>query len=98
MARITIVFENGLVINNTDICSGVDLSPAPSNLHALQWYDTKGELEFITDESGFKAPNEPITELPSWVDACIINMGIKQLADQKELEEKIKALAAANNP
>lgn len=90
MARITIVFENGLVIKDGAACSEVDLSSAPTNLHAFQWYDTKGELEFLTAEDGTKPHNEQITELPLWVGDCITNMEAKIIADQKALEEKLK--------
>ena len=53
---------------------GEDLSWIPSNVHALQWYDTWGELEF-NDGS----PNEKIEEL-----------GIYEQAVQTVENEKVR--------
>jgi hypothetical protein len=40
----------------------------PDNVHALQWYDTKGWLEFNDSPDPFtpKPANEIISELPQW--------------------------------
>jgi hypothetical protein len=43
----------------------------PSDVHALQWKDTAGWIEFKDNPDGSKPLNEPITELPSWANACI---------------------------
>ena len=45
----------------------LDLSSCaiPSNVRALQWQETSGWLEF------WDAPNQDITELPSWVNCCL---------------------------
>jgi hypothetical protein len=40
----------------------------PSNVWALQWYDTEGEIEF---DGKPKPLNEMITVLPDWANACI---------------------------
>jgi hypothetical protein len=37
----------------------------PSNIRVLQWQETLGWIEF------WDAPNQDITELPSWVDCCL---------------------------
>jgi hypothetical protein len=38
----------------------------PANVRALQWQETKGWLEFWDKQ------NEDITELPSWVNCCLL--------------------------
>jgi hypothetical protein len=38
----------------------------PENVHALQWNNDKGWIEFVSDEDGNKPANEIITELPQW--------------------------------
>jgi hypothetical protein len=38
----------------------------PKNVHALQWNNVKGWIEYISDDDGNKLPNELITELPKW--------------------------------
>jgi hypothetical protein len=40
----------------------------PSNCHALQWYDTYGEIEF---DGNPRPPNEAITQLPQWALNCV---------------------------
>ena len=53
---------------------GEDLSWIPSNVHALQWYDTWGEVEFNNG-----SPNEKIEEL-----------GIYEQAVQTVEDEKVR--------
>jgi hypothetical protein len=44
----------------------------PANCHALQWYDTYGEIEFNPVQPGYpQPPNEQITELPQWALNCV---------------------------
>lgn len=58
--RITIVTSNNHILINGQGLSDIqqDLSWIPSNVHAVQWYDTYGEVEY-TDGT----PNEIIEEL-----------------------------------
>ena len=43
----------------------------PSDVHALQWNQTAGWIEFIDNPDGTKPQNEPITVLPDWANACV---------------------------
>lgn len=43
----------------------------PANVHALQWYETEGEIEFIDNPDRTKPQNEIIFELPVWANACV---------------------------
>lgn len=43
----------------------------PSDVHALQWKDTAGWIEFNDNPDGTKPQNQSITELPSWANACV---------------------------
>jgi hypothetical protein len=45
---------------NMDSCS------IPSNIHALQWLNDSGWIEYNTT-----IPNDPITELPAWANCCL---------------------------
>lgn len=60
--RVTIVCDDHRVL-----VDGVahDLDPAlfPTNVHAVQWYGTKGEIEFRPDTQGRKPANEPIESI-----------------------------------
>jgi hypothetical protein len=51
----------------------LDLSQCgiPSNVWALQWKETAGWIEFVDNPDGSKPPNEPITVLPDWANACV---------------------------
>lgn len=65
-----------------------DMSWVPENIHAVQWYDTMGEVEY-TDDS----PNERIEELGIYQQAVIdFNNELKRIEDeQKAREEAIEA-------
>lgn len=43
-----------------------DAANVPADVHALQWNDNAGWIEYRTT-----IPNEPITELPDWALACV---------------------------
>lgn len=55
--------------------SNLDLSACniPKNVHALQWFDVKGWIEFNDDGDPFtpQPPNEIIEQLPQWADDCV---------------------------
>lgn len=67
MARITIIPEDNSMSVDGVGQGGLDLSSCniPSNVSALQWDGTEGEIEFDT-----AIDNEVITELPAWATAC----------------------------
>lgn len=92
MSRITVVVENGLVGLDNLFVFNVDVSSVPSNVHALQWDDTKGELEFNTLEDGTKPVNEGLTELPSWVETCLVKRQEKMDADEAKRQAELALL------
>ena len=61
--KLTIICADGSVGENGLFYNGLDLSSCaiPANVHALQWQDTAGWIEYNTT-----IPNETITELPAW--------------------------------
>lgn len=65
--KITVLNDDNAIGFEGVFYNGLDFSTVPDNLHALQWNDTKGEIEFYVDKEGVKPPNEKITELPNWV-------------------------------
>lgn len=77
----------------------LDLSFIPSNIHALQWYETHGELEFVKEfvDGSFVYPNnQQINELPDWANQAKVKFDEAVLAEQQALELAI--LEAQNNP
>lgn len=77
MARITIIpSDNFVSVDGDGSHQPLDLSSCgiPADVHALQWYDTRGWVEFRDDEDPFtpKAPNEDITVLPAWAELAYL--------------------------
>lgn len=69
--KLTIIPIDGAVYKDDYSYSGLDLSAAPNNVHALQWKDTKGWIEFKDNDDGTKPQNQTITELPNWANTCV---------------------------
>lgn len=74
--RITIIPDDSYVaVDGDNTHKPLDLSSCniPSNVHALQWYSTRGWIEFDDPIDPFapKPSNEDITTLPEWADACV---------------------------
>jgi len=67
--KLTIIVDDSTVYIN-GISRILDLSSCgiPKNIHALQWYETEGEVEF---KGRPKPQNELLTELPVWANACV---------------------------
>jgi hypothetical protein len=88
--RLTIIPSDGAVYKDGYSFSGLDLSSVPANVHALQWYETEGEIEF----SGKPKPqNETITELPSWANDCVVKWEKAKAAEEAAKEQaRIAAL------
>ena len=66
--KLTIIPADGSVGENDVFYSDLNLSSCniPADVHALQWQDTAGWIEYNTP-----MPNEPITELPAWANCCM---------------------------
>lgn len=67
--KLTIIPTDGSVGENDIFYNGLDLSSCgiPSNVHALQWQDTAGWIEYNSP----LVENQPITELPAWANCCM---------------------------
>jgi hypothetical protein len=88
--KLSIIPSDGAVYKDGLCYANLDLSNIPDNIHALQWYETEGEIEF----SGTPKPqNEIITELPSWVNACVAKWDEAKAAHKNAI-----AQIAANQP
>lgn len=66
--KLTIIPADGSVGEDGKFYLGLNLSSCniPADVHALQWQDTAGWIEYITT-----IPNETITELPAWANCCM---------------------------
>ncbi len=64
--KITIIPIDKTVYKNNKSFDSLSMSSVPDNIHALQWNETKGHIEFNDN-----TPNQIITELPLWVNDCL---------------------------
>lgn len=76
--KLTIIVEDKAVYVDGVMRASVkpmplDLSQCaiPFNIHALQWKETAGWIEFVDNPDGTKPANETITVLPVWANACV---------------------------
>jgi len=70
--RLTIVPISGTVSKNGISYNNLDLSFMPSNVHAVQWYDTFGEVEVKDVITNKMIANEPITDITIYNDAIAL--------------------------
>jgi hypothetical protein len=74
--KLTIVPDDSFVaVDSDDSHRPLDLASCgiPSDVHALQWFDTKGWIEFDDPADPFlpKPLNQIIEALPQWADNCV---------------------------
>lgn len=69
--KLTIIREDGAVYQDGVPHLDLDLSFMPSNIHALQWNNDKGWIEYSEDSDGNRQPNDKIDVLPEWVNTAI---------------------------
>ena len=62
--RLTIIKDDSRVIIN-GINYEIDISALPVGIHAIQWYETQGEIEW-KDERGRMVRNEEISSITDY--------------------------------
>ena len=94
--KITIIPEDSTVSIDGVGCNGLDLSSLNSNIHAVQWYGTEGDVE-IKDARGRMVENRAINSfdefafvIPLW-EAAKAKKEAEDLANQQEIERLIAA-------
>lgn len=63
--KLTIIRDMGLVHEDGEGYIDLDLSSVPTNIHALQWYGSEGEIEYNDGTN-----NKLITALPTWAESA----------------------------
>jgi len=103
--RLTIVPSDKKVGVNNCFFDSLNLLACgiPANIHALQWYETDGEVEFVDNSDRTKPQNEIITELPAWANACIEKWNEAKAAEEAAIEAarsktEQARIAALENP
>ena len=76
--RLTIIRDDGTFYLDGFVHSGSDFSGIPDNVHALQWYDPYGEIEFkntFVNGKKVKPSNQIIQTLPDWAQEIVDSVG-----------------------
>jgi hypothetical protein len=65
--RLAIIVEDGAVYTDDKVIIGMNFSTCsiPEDVHALQWIDGAGEVEYKDTRH-----NVTVTELPNWALSC----------------------------
>jgi len=86
--RVSIIKDDGTVLKDGVAYIDLDLSALPSEFHALQWYDTKGDVE--SKDADGNPVNTAITDLSPYqwcVDAWQAAYDAEQAAIAAEAAE-----------
>lgn len=86
--RLTIIPADGAVYVDGEVQSELDLQVVPSDVHALQWNNSSGWIEFVTGVDDIKPANEKIEVLPEWANMCVAAW------DAAKIEQSAKLAAA----
>jgi hypothetical protein len=84
--RLTIIPADSFVSVNGEGFNDLDLSFMAADIHAVQWYETDGEIE-RKDSRGRIIANEPITSIEQFQQVLDVWQQARELALQKEAEE-----------
>ena len=87
--RVTIIPEGGVVSVDGVIFGWLDLSFMDASVHAVQWYETHGEIEVKDPITGRMVANEVITSIDAFQPAVAL------WQEAKDAEEAAIAAAAA---
>lgn len=86
--QLTIIPVDGCVMVDGKGSVGLDFSSAsiPANVHALQWFDNRGWIEFNQGNDPFavKPANQDIYSLPDWATNCIEILNNKSASPVEE--------------
>lgn len=69
--KLTIIPSDGAVYVDNWSFSNLDLSFIPSDVHALQWKNDLGWIEFVENDDFTKPQNEVIHQLPEWANTAV---------------------------
>ena len=91
--RVTIIPVDGFISVDGKGFGGLDLSFMDASVHAVQWYETHGEIEVKDPVTGRMVANEVITSIDAFQPA----IDVWQAAKTAEETAAAAALVAANN-
>jgi hypothetical protein len=95
--KLTIIPIDKTVYVDSHSIYNLDLSFVPSNVHALQWKNDLGWIEFVENDDFTKPQNETIHELPAWANAAY-NAWLTRKAEIDAAAAAAAAAAALRQP
>lgn len=95
--KLTIIPVDGSVYKDGYCYMNMTLTNIPENVHALQWNESSGWIEYKSTGEFTRPPNENITELPAWATSAVTKWDEAYAAEQAAAAA-IAAAAAANQP
>lgn len=81
--RVSIIPEDGVIVIDGHAIDGLDLSGIRKEIHAVQWYETAGDVEIKDAATNKNIQNVEITDLSEFQQYI-------DLALQKKAEEKLQ--------
>lgn len=81
--RLTIIPKDGTVIIDGEPYTNLDLSFIDSSVHAVQWYETQGEVELKDPATGSMTGHRTITDITEYQTAITLWETAKQDALNK---------------
>jgi len=93
--RLTIIPIDGSVAIDGVGFGGLDLSFMDASVHAVQWYETHGEIEVKDPATGRMVSNEVITSIDAFQPAIDVWQTAKTA---HEMAVEAAAIEAANQP
>jgi hypothetical protein len=79
--KLTIIKNDGAVYKDSVSYATLSLPTIPSDVHALQWNESTGHIEFVDNVKA----NEIITELPSWANDVLTAWQTAYEVEQSEI-------------
>jgi hypothetical protein len=95
--KLSIVTDDKMVAKDGVGYYGLDISYVPNTIHALQWYETYGEIEYKSTKPYKKPANEQITALPDWANTALTKWDAAKIVEDAAIEEAAR-IAAQNQP
>lgn len=86
-SRVSIIPSDTFCSVNGIGISDVDMSSAPAGLHAMQWYGTWGEEEYMDAETRQMLPNVRITSLAAYNEILSAYQVLFDIQQQQQQEQ-----------
>jgi hypothetical protein len=83
--KLTIIKDDGAVYKDGKSYANLDLNQVPSDIHALQWNNSVGHIEYVNNVKA----NEVITELPLWANNALTAWQTAYDAEQQAIQDAI---------